>query len=139
MLTIYIHRNTTDSVAEQLYDPLYRVSGSGESAGLSLLLDVQKDDYVAYSKSFYGAEILIHDPQDFPQTSVMSAVAQPGTDLLLSIIPTVTMSEEDVKSLSLRQRSCLFDDEVFNIISLTESLMHILLFFAEETKNNKHL
>lgn len=91
---------------------VYRVSGSGNNVGLSALVQIEPDDYVAYSKSFYGAYILIHGPTDFPQTSVTTAIGQPGTDLTISVTPTVTVSEPRIRQMAIHKRKCLFDDEV---------------------------
>lgn len=48
-------RNTaSDTVNDQLSNPIYRVTGAGENVGLNARIHVDKDSYVAYSKSFYG-------------------------------------------------------------------------------------
>lgn len=39
---------------DQLSSPIYRVTGAGENVGLSARIHVDKESYVAYSKSFYG-------------------------------------------------------------------------------------
>lgn len=76
-------------------------------------IEIEKDSYVAYSKSFYGAKILIHDAENFPQTSVTTTtIGQPGYDLTIPVIPSVIVSEPGIRSLSEKQRNCLFDDEV---------------------------
>lgn len=49
-----------DSVSDQLDDPVYKVSGAGINVGLSALIKIAPMHYVAYSKSFYGAYVLIH-------------------------------------------------------------------------------
>lgn len=114
---IFILENKSDSskntVNEQLNSPTYRVSGAGENVGLNLRIEIEKDAYVAYSKSFYGAKILIHDAENFPQTSVTTTtIGQPGFDLTIAVMPSVIVSEPGIRSLSQKQRNCLFDDEV---------------------------
>lgn len=74
-------------------------------------IEVEKEEYVAYSKSFYGAKILIHDPEDFPQTSVTTSIGQPGFDLNIAVLPSVIVSEPGIRGLSQLQRNCLFEDE----------------------------
>lgn len=89
------------------------MSGAGENVGLHLRIEIEKESYVAYSKSFYGAKILIHDAENFPQTSVTTTtIGQPGYDLTIAVIPSVIVSEPGIRSLSEKQRNCLFDDEV---------------------------
>lgn len=98
---------------EQLNNPTYRVSGAGENVGLNIRIEIEKDSYVAYSKSFYGAKILIHDAENFPQTSVTTTtIGQPGYDLTIAVLPSVIVSEPGIRSLSQKQRNCLFEDEV---------------------------
>lgn len=109
---LYFSNTASDSVNDQLSNPIYRVTGAGENVGLSIRIEVEPDNYVAYSKSFYGAKILIHDPEDFPQTSVTTAIGQPGYDLTIAVLPSVIVSEPGIKGLSQLQRNCLFEDEV---------------------------
>lgn len=105
---------TTDIVSDQLSNPIYRVSGAGENVGLNIRIEVERDAYVAYSKSYYGVKILVHDAESFPQSSVASTtIGQPGYDLTIAVIPSVIVSEPGIRSLSMKQRKCLFDDEVF--------------------------
>lgn len=103
---------------EQLNNPTYRVSGAGENVGLNIRIEIEKESYVAYSKSFYGAKILIHDAENFPQTSVTTTtIGQPGYDLTIAVLPSVIVSEPGIRSLSQKQRNCLFVDEVKIAIS----------------------
>lgn len=134
----------SDVVNDQLNQPIYRVTGAGENVGLNIRIEVEKESYVAYSKSFYGAKIcnyhslfinnadiksfviahiyipeilvlfikVIHDPEDFPQTSVTTSIGQPGFDLTIAVLPSVIVSEPGIRGLSQLQRNCLFEDEV---------------------------
>lgn len=104
--------NTNDMVTDQLSNPIYRVYGAGENVGLNIIIDIEKDAYVAYSKSFYGAKILVHDAEDFPQTSVTTSIGQPGYDLIMAVLPSVVVSEPGIRGLAQKQRNCLFNDEV---------------------------
>lgn len=88
------------------------MSGAGQFVSLEVLLDVSTAQYVAYSRSYYGVNVLIHSPEDYPQASATTTVAQPGCEVILAIIPSVVVSEPTVRSLALAQRDCLFHDEV---------------------------
>lgn len=104
---------------EQLNNPTYRVSGAGENVGLNVRIEIEKESYVAYSKSFYGAKILIHDAENFPQTSVTTTtIGQPGYDLTIAVLPSVIVGEPGIRSLSQKQRNCLFVDEVSDWIDV---------------------
>lgn len=107
--------SSKNTVTEQINNPTYRVSGAGENVGLNIRIEIEKESYVAYSKSFYGAKILIHDAENFPQTSVTTTtIGQPGYDLTIAVLPSVIVSEPGIRSLSQKQRNCLFVDEVWN-------------------------
>lgn len=93
--------------------PVYRVSGAGINVGLSALVLIDPSEYVAYSKSFYGAYILIHGPKDFPQASVTTVLGQPGCDVSISVTPTVTVSQPRIRDVPIERRNCLFEDEVY--------------------------
>lgn len=112
-MTVFYSGKTNDIVSDQLNNPIYRVSGAGENVGLNIRIEVERDSYMAYSKSFYGVKILIHDAESFPQTSVTTTtIGQPGYDLTIAVIPSVIVSEPGIKSLAQKQRNCLFNDEV---------------------------
>lgn len=102
----------TDMVTDQLNTPIYRVAGYGESVGLTVLVDPEMDDYVSFRSSFYGIKVLIHGPEDFPDTSVTTIIAQPGDDVSIAVVPSVVRSNIDIRSLPVNQRDCLFEDEV---------------------------
>lgn len=98
---------------------------------------VSTSQYVAYTRSYYGISVLIHSPEDYPQASSTTTVAQPGCDVMLAIIPSVVVSEPDVRSLTLKQRNCFFDDEVqiwpkkiFNLMAL-----RVFFCFSEKVEN----
>lgn len=56
--------------------------------------------------------MLIHDPEDFPQAAVTTAIGQPGYDLAIAVIPSVIVSQPQIRGLPQLQRNCLFEDEV---------------------------
>lgn len=89
------------------------MTGAGENVGLNIRIDVERESYVAYSKSFYGVKILVHDAESFPQSSVATTtIGQPGYDNTVAVIPSVIVSEPGIRSLAQKQRNCLFNDEV---------------------------
>lgn len=109
---VFCSDSDEDVVSDQLDDPVYRVSGAGINVGLSAIIRIAPTDYVAYSKSFYGAYFLIHGPEDYPQASVTTVVGQPGCDLAIAVTPSVVVSEPSIRKLPQSKRKCLFDDEV---------------------------
>lgn len=77
-----------------------------------MLINVESTEYVSYSKAYFGAAILVHGAQDFPQGADKATVGQPGMDLTVAVIPSVVVSEKSIRVLALNQRNCYFDDEV---------------------------
>lgn len=100
-------RKTTKSEEKTL-----RISGAGIHVGLSVMIDVESKHYLSSTRPFPGAEILIHDSQDFPTKSDVSTIAQPGQDVNLVITPSVMVSTPDIKNLALNLRQCWFSDEM---------------------------
>lgn len=91
---------------------MYRVAGYGESVGLSVMLDPEITEYIAFRNSYYGIKVLIHEPEDFAESSETTTTAQPGDDVSIAVIPTVVVSRPEIRSLLPKHRDCLFEDEV---------------------------
>lgn len=87
------------------------VAGAGRTLGLEVVLDVERHEALALSKPFHGVEVLIHDPEEFPQGSTALSVAVAGGSALLAVVPTVTTSRESLRSVALEERQCYFPDE----------------------------
>lgn len=64
------------------------------------------------SKSFYGVEVFVHDPEEFPQTNGPSAIAQPASSTIVSIVPSVITSRSTLRSVPVEERQCYFADEI---------------------------
>lgn len=103
-----------------------------------MLINVESTEYVSYSKAYFGAAILIHGTQDFPQGADKATVGQPGMDVTIAVIPSVVVSEKSIRELALNQRNCYFDDEVifaknaWNIIRFDQ-------FVLDKAKNYKQI
>lgn len=79
-------------------------------------------------------EILIHDCDNYPQTTLTTVIAQTGYDVAVAVIPTFLLSSADIKSLPIKQRECYFPDEVrtmfeFLLILYKNPVVYALLFF----------
>lgn len=110
----------------------YRVSGAGPSAGLDVVIDIAKDDYVSYSQAFYGVSIYVHSFNEFPQIADKMVIAQPSTDVLIAVEPTVLTSAGNIRPLPLRLRNCYFEDEAWVRIC---SRFYIILWVCLKTEN----
>lgn len=99
-------------IDDQLDDPIYHVSGAGPNVGLDAVIRVEPEAYMAYTKSYHGAAIMIHGSRIFPQAGDKTTFGQPDCDLTVAVIPSVVVSQPSIRPLSLSQRICLFDDEL---------------------------
>uniref|UniRef100_A0A182JHD4 Pickpocket n=1 Tax=Anopheles atroparvus TaxID=41427 RepID=A0A182JHD4_ANOAO len=88
-----------------------RLSGAGRHVGLSLLIDVEPDTYMAPTKSFIGAEIYVHDPLDFPSDADFEHVAQPGWDMVMAVIPLPIESSSTMRQVPEEMRKCYLPEE----------------------------
>lgn len=88
-----------------------RLSGAGRHVGLSILIDVQPDTYMAPTKSYYGAEVYIHDSSDFPSDADFEHVAQPGWDVVMSVIPLPIESSRTMNQVPESMRKCFLPEE----------------------------
>uniref|UniRef100_A0A182SJN9 Uncharacterized protein n=1 Tax=Anopheles maculatus TaxID=74869 RepID=A0A182SJN9_9DIPT len=88
-----------------------RLSGAGRHVGLSILIDVEPDTYMAPTKSYYGAEVYIHDSGDFPSDADFEHVAQPGWDVIMSVIPLPIESSRTMSQVPENMRKCFLPEE----------------------------
>ncbi|XP_055530563.1 sodium channel protein Nach-like [Wyeomyia smithii] len=88
-----------------------RLSGAGKHVGLSVTVDIQPGNYMAPIKSFYGAEVFVHNPQDFPADSDFEDTLQPGWDVDLCVTPLPISSSSSLRRVPLEQRQCFMENE----------------------------
>lgn len=101
-----------DYIEDRPNDPVYRVSGAGRFVGINIGVRVGTTNSIAYTRTFYGIGVLVHGSQDFAQNTDLTAYGQPGDDLLIGVVPTVTVSDPSIRPLPVQQRACYFDDEL---------------------------
>lgn len=113
-IKLWIHFSDTknDYIDETPSTPTYRVSGAGQNVGLDTIIWVAKEEYVSYSRSYYGVSVLVHGAERFPQTLDKTTFGQPGCDLSIAVVPSVVVSESEIRSVPMQQRNCYFNDEV---------------------------
>lgn len=95
------------------------VPGSGRDVGLSVLFDVESQLHGGATRPYVGASILVHDPQDYPEISLLTAFAETGKEVDIAISGTILESVANIRGLSLEQRRCFFNDEVPCINTIT--------------------
>ncbi|XP_048509629.1 uncharacterized protein LOC105687428 [Athalia rosae] len=92
-------------------DEIQMVAGSGRDVGLSVVFDLEGHFYGGATRPYIGASVLIHDPEDYPEISLLSTMAEPGKEVDIAITGTIIQSVENIRALSIDQRQCWFDGE----------------------------
>ncbi|XP_065080771.1 sodium channel protein Nach-like [Ochlerotatus camptorhynchus] len=91
--------------------PNIRLSGAGKNVGLSVMVDIAPEKYMAPTKSYYGAEVFVHSPRDFPADSDFEDTLQPGWDVDFCVTPIPIESSDSLKRVPLQQRQCFMPNE----------------------------
>ncbi|XP_068085172.1 sodium channel protein Nach-like [Anabrus simplex] len=91
--------------------PLLRVNGAGYLTGLSMLMDPRLEDYYAALFSFYGIQVQVHPPLDYPNICERGIILAPKKEAFMQVTAETTYATPQVRSLDVKQRQCLFDDE----------------------------
>lgn len=89
--------------------------GAGENVGLDIVLAPETASYLALLRPMYGVSLIVHGHNEYPDFAKNNFFAQPGYDFEISVIPSAVTTQPDVRSLPLKQRKCLFDDEVIRL------------------------
>ncbi|XP_060801071.1 pickpocket protein 28-like [Amyelois transitella] len=88
-------------------------SESGRISGLYVLFNVEPDDYPSWDLGrFYGGRVLINDPNDFPETTVLYEFFSSGDALDLKVVPLVYQADANLQSVDSSVRNCWYPQEV---------------------------
>ncbi|XP_063361537.1 pickpocket protein 28-like [Cydia amplana] len=102
-----------DEESDHVSGTIIATSESGRTSGLTVVFNVEPDDYPSWSRAInYGALIIINDPNDFPETSARDTYVTIGTSVDIKVEPGVYQSEAGVRHASPAHRACWFHDEV---------------------------
>lgn len=101
--------------------------GTGESLGLSIVLNVQSEEYYCSSSNSIGFKIAQHSPNEAPNVRETGLLLAAGFETKIRISPEKTMTEQHLRSIDKRYRHCLFHNE------------GDLLFFSHYTQRNCEL
>lgn len=85
--------------------------GIGESLGLSLILDVESEEYYCSASDSIGFKILLHNPLEVPNMREIGLLLSPGRETKIRIQPEKVESEKYLRFISKYSRKCLFENE----------------------------
>ncbi|XP_054729239.1 pickpocket protein 28-like [Anastrepha obliqua] len=109
----------------QSYIPM-PAAGTGESLGLSITLDVERNFYYCSSSNSVGFKVLLHNPLEFPNMREFGLLLSPGHETQLRVQTFKTESERHLRAIKKNSRACLFQDELSLLIYRTnESICSI--------------
>ncbi|XP_067636591.1 pickpocket protein 28-like [Eurosta solidaginis] len=85
--------------------------GIGESLGLNVILNVERDNYYCSSSDGVGFKILLHNALEVPHMREIGMLLEPGYETKMSIRAERIESDEYVRDIRQSSRKCLFEDE----------------------------
>ncbi|XP_050676133.1 sodium channel protein Nach-like [Leptidea sinapis] len=81
-------------------------------SGLSVVFNTEPEDYPVWSLTpFYGAKVLLSDPNDYPETTVLYKYVTTGAALDIKVQPRIFQSDDELRWIKIENRGCLFHDE----------------------------
>ncbi|PZC76567.1 hypothetical protein B5X24_HaOG204466 [Helicoverpa armigera] len=88
-------------------------SESGRGTGLSVVFNVEPNDYPSWSPvPYYGVKVLLSDPNDYPETTIDYRYITFGESVDIKVEPMVFQSDSNVRRVEPENRGCWFHDEV---------------------------
>ncbi|XP_075971050.1 pickpocket protein 28-like [Anticarsia gemmatalis] len=96
------------------YTRIIATSESGRGSGLSIVFNVEPNDYPSWAPvPYYGVKVLVNDPNDYPETSVIYRYITIGESVDLKVEPMVFQSQSDIRRVDPDKRACWFHNEAF--------------------------
>ncbi|XP_078039634.1 pickpocket protein 28 [Augochlora pura] len=90
---------------------ILRAPGAGRDIGLSVALNIDAANYKSSIRQFVGANVLVHDPIDYPDVGAQTSSLVPGHVMTLTLSGTRVSSSDNMRNIPLDKRMCLFDGE----------------------------
>ncbi|KAL3265786.1 hypothetical protein HHI36_009984 [Cryptolaemus montrouzieri] len=86
-------------------------TGVGQKFGLQFDIDVVEEEYISAIKPYYGLDVTLHQPNVYPETKYLGTPVAMGSDVQFTVIPEVVFSTEELRSMDIQTRQCLFEEE----------------------------
>ncbi|CAG4966492.1 unnamed protein product [Parnassius apollo] len=89
-------------------------SESGRGSGLSVIFNVEPEDYPVWSSTpYFGAKILLSDPNDYPEITVLYKLISLRESIDIKVEPMLFQCENDIRYVAPEKRGCWFHNEAF--------------------------
>lgn len=69
-------------------------------------------------------KVLIHEKYDYPIMSLHGINVLAGNDITVTLKPEVLVSDNEIRGLKIKQRACLFDNEVIHKFVYIYAIYH---------------
>ncbi|XP_037931932.1 pickpocket protein 28-like [Teleopsis dalmanni] len=92
------------------------IAGTGESLGLSLILDAESENYYCSSSNSIGFKILMHNPSESPNMREIGLLLGPGRETKVRLRAERTESMHTLRTMAMKSRQCSFANEVKLIV-----------------------
>lgn len=79
--------------------------------GLSVILDVNIDEYFCSSTSSSGFKILLHNPTETPKLASYAFSINPGDETRVIVTPKISDASNLIRKISPNKRQCIFANE----------------------------
>lgn len=89
----------------------WRPYGAGLTYGLTLVLDVDMDEYYCSSTAGAGFKMLLHNPVETPKIADFAFAITPGEESRVIVRPRVSYANPSIISIPQRKRKCFFTNE----------------------------
>ncbi|RZC39686.1 pickpocket protein 28-like, partial [Asbolus verrucosus] len=88
-----------------------RPSGGGTNLGLTVVVDVQSDNYFCSSTNSIGFKIILSNPTETPKIADYGFLVSPGVEARYIIKPEIRQATPSLRGVSVEKRQCFFQDE----------------------------
>lgn len=106
----YSLENGYQNPLPKYYSPM-RANGFGQTLGLNIILNVERDEYSCASGKSVGFKLTLHNPEDEPNIHETGLLLAPGLESFIRIIPKHLKADQKLHTLSRKSRNCIFEKE----------------------------
>ncbi|XP_043526705.1 pickpocket protein 28-like [Frieseomelitta varia] len=89
----------------------WRPYGAGQFYGLTLVLDVDMDEYYCSSTASVGFKMLLHNPVETPKIAEFAFTLTPGEETRVIVAPRISAASKSIINIPLKKRKCFFTSE----------------------------
>ncbi|XP_011640247.1 sodium channel protein Nach-like isoform X1 [Pogonomyrmex barbatus] len=97
-------------------DNMKRSTACGFETGMTIVVNIDPNDYHATITGAYGVKVIIHYSFDYPDFNAEMQLVQLNSQHFVSINPAEMYSKPEVKDLTISTRKCIFNDEADKVL-----------------------